>query len=217
MRVLLLGSPGAGKGTQAKRLCQHFGIPQISTGDMLRHEIRSGSQLGARVKAVIDRGELVSDALIGDLLKSRLSQPDCQAGFLLDGFPRNLEQARLLASLGVVLDVVIEIQVSDEVVLGRITGRRVHLASGRTYHVEYQKPRVADLDDETGEPLVQRDDDREDTVRHRLSVYREQTAPLVGYYQEEARTSDNGLPCFVSVSGVGDVDDVYQSIMVELP
>jgi len=222
MRLILLGPPGAGKGTQAQLLCEAFGIPQISTGDMLRAAVSAGSALGKRVKAVMDSGALVSDDIIIELVKERLGQPDCANGFLFDGFPRTIPQADALADAGVTIDAVVEIQVPDEEIIRRMSGRRVHQASGRTYHVEFNPPKVADVDDVTGESLIQRDDDREDTVRERLSVYRAQTAPLVEYYRNQANenTADNksentGLQ-YVAVEGIGAVQEIFDRIRKKL-
>lgn len=215
MRLLLLGAPGAGKGTQAKLLCARLGIPQISTGDMLREEIKSNSPLGGRVKATIERGELVSDDLIGELLAQRLKQPDCEQGFLLDGFPRNINQARLLDTLGVVLDHVIVLEADDEEIVKRIVGRRIHVASGRIYHVLYHPPVQDGVDDISGEPLVQRNDDTEAVVRHRLVVYQNQTAPLIEFYEARAHDS-KGLLRVMHVPGVGEVHDIQQRIIAAL-
>ena len=182
MRIILLGSPGSGKGTQAQFITEKYAIPQISTGDMLRAAVRDGTPLGVEAKKVMDAGGLVSDDIILGLIKERIAQPDCANGFLLDGFPRTIAQAEGLEAMGVKIDNVIEINVADEEIVKRIAGRRVHLQSGRTYHVEYNPPKVEGIDDVTGEALIQRDDDKEETVRKRLSVYHEQTKPLVGYY-----------------------------------
>lgn len=222
MRLILLGPPGAGKGTQAQRLCEAFGIPQISTGDMLRAAVSAGSDLGKRVKAVMDSGALVSDDIIIELVKERLAQPDCTKGFLFDGFPRTIPQADALAEAGVKIDAVVEIQVPDEEIIRRMSGRRVHPASGRTYHVEFNPPKVADVDDVTGESLIQRDDDREETVRERLAVYRAQTAPLVEYYRSQskddtgANKSQNAELRYVAVEGVGEVQEIFDRIRKKL-
>ena len=184
MRLILLGPPGAGKGTQAGYICQRFGIPQISTGDMLRAAVKAGSALGLEAKKVMDAGALVGDDIIVALVTERLAQPDCARGFLFDGFPRTIPQAEGLAAAGVSIDYVIEIAVDDEEIVRRMSGRRIHQASGRSYHVVFNPPKVAGKDDVTGEDLIQRDDDREETVRKRLAVYHEQTKPLIDYYEE---------------------------------
>jgi adenylate kinase len=213
MKIILLGPPGAGKGTQAQFICREFEIPQISTGDMLRAAVSAGTDLGRRVKAVMDSGALVSDDIIIDLVRERIAQKDCANGFLFDGFPRTIVQADALDSAGVRIEVVLEITVPDEEIIKRMSGRRVHPGSGRTYHVEYNPPEREGLDDVTGEPLIQRDDDMEDTVRERLSVYREQTAPLVGYYRERA---DGDKLRYVTVNGLGKVEEIQQEILAAL-
>lgn len=207
MRLILLGPPGAGKGTQATFITQQFGIPQISTGDMLRAAVKAGTELGRQAKQVMDAGGLVSDALIIGLVRDRLTQPDCSNGYLFDGFPRTLPQADALKDAGIDLDFVVEIDVPEEDIIERMSGRRVHPASGRTYHVRFNPPKVDGQDDVTGEPLVQRDDDREETVRHRLSVYRDQTRPLVEYYANWA-DADGKAPRYRKISGVGSVDEI---------
>lgn len=207
MRLILLGPPGAGKGTQATFITQQFGIPQISTGDMLRAAVKAGSELGLQAKQVMDAGGLVSDALIIGLVRDRLTQPDCNNGYLFDGFPRTLPQADALKEVGIDLDFVVEIDVPEEDIIERMSGRRVHPASGRTYHVRFNPPKVEGQDDITGEPLVQRDDDREETVRHRLAVYRDQTRPLVDYYSSWA-DADSKAPRYRKISGVGSVDQI---------
>ncbi|WP_435100583.1 adenylate kinase [Arhodomonas sp. AD133] len=212
MRIILLGPPGAGKGTQAAALCEAYAIPQISTGDMLRAAVKEGTPLGVEAKKVMDSGGLVSDDIIIGLVKERLAQPDCANGFLFDGFPRTIAQADALEAEGIGIDYVIEIQVDDEEIVQRMSGRRVHPASGRVYHVTHNPPRVEGQDDETGEPLVQRDDDREETVRKRLDVYHEQTRPLVDYYQSRAQKGDASAPRYVVVDGLGGVDDVQARI-----
>ncbi len=206
MRVILLGAPGAGKGTQAKFLMETFGIPQISTGDMLRAAVAAGSELGKKVKSIMESGALVSDELIIDLVKDRISQADCEKGFLLDGFPRTIPQAEALGASGVQIDHVLEIFVDDEEIVSRLSGRRVHEASGRIYHVDHNPPQNEGKDDETGEALVQREDDQEETVRHRLSVYHEQTEPLVAYYRDA-----DGVR-FSRVDGVGSLDDIKAKV-----
>ena len=194
MRVILLGGPGAGKGTQANYIKERYGIPQISTGDMLRAAVKAGTPLGIEAKKIMDAGGLVSDDIILGLVKDRIQEEDCRNGFLFDGFPRTIPQAEALRKQGVDIDFVIEIDVDDEEIVGRMSGRRVHMASGRTYHVQFNPPRAEGRDDVTGEPLIQRDDDREDTVRKRLQVYHEQTEPLVAFYSEWAETGGPGAP-----------------------
>jgi adenylate kinase len=213
MRLILLGPPGAGKGTQAQFIKDHWGIPQISTGDMLRAAVKSGSELGKRVKAVMDSGALVSDEIIIALVKERITADDCGPGFLFDGFPRTIPQAEAMEQAGVAIDAVVEIAVPDEELVRRITGRRVHPGSGRVYHVEFSPPRVKDRDDATGEPLVQRDDDRESTVRERIAVYNAQTRPLVDFYR--ARVRAGGLQ-YHRIAGVGGVDDIREAILKAL-
>ena len=208
MRLILLGAPGAGKGTQAAFLCRHFNIPQISTGDMLRAAVKAGTPLGLQAKAVMDAGRLVSDDLIIGLVKERLALPDCAQGFLFDGFPRTIPQADALKTAGVNLDAVIEIDVPDAHIIDRMSGRRVHPASGRTYHVTYNPPKVAGRDDVTGEELIQREDDHEDTVRKRLEVYKNQTQPLVAYYSEWAASGAAGAPRYRRISGLGSVEEI---------
>ncbi|MEZ5558359.1 MAG: adenylate kinase [Pseudomonadales bacterium] len=209
MRVILLGPPGAGKGTQAQFICSQYGIPQISTGDMLRAAVSAGSQLGLKVKAVMDSGALVSDDIIIELVKDRIAQPDCSNGFLFDGFPRTIPQAEALDQAGVDIDCVVEIVVPDEEIVKRLSGRRVHPGSGRVYHVVFNPPEVAGQDDETGEPLVQRDDDKEQTVRERLGVYHQQTHPLVEFYQQKSR--QNTLR-YHRVEGLGEVEEIQKRI-----
>lgn len=213
MRIMLLGSPGSGKGTQAKFITERFGIPQISTGDMLRAAVREGTPLGVEAKKIIDAGQLVSDDIILELIRERIAQPDCQRGFLLDGFPRTIAQAEGLQEMGVTLDHVIEIAVDDEEIIKRLSGRRIHPASGRTYHIVFNPPKQEGRDDETGEALIQRDDDREETVRRRLEVYRAQTQPLVDYYRDLAA---RGVLKFTTVSGVGSVEEIRQAIFAAL-
>ncbi|GAB6068051.1 adenylate kinase [Methylothermus subterraneus] len=209
MRMVLLGAPGSGKGTQAKLICERYGIAHISTGDMLRAAVQAGTELGRRVKAIMDAGELVPDAVVLALIEERIAQPDCAKGFLLDGFPRTLAQAEGLEALGIDLDYVIEIDVPDEEVVKRLSGRRVHPGSGRVYHLLYHPPKEDCKDDITGEPLIQRDDDREETVRKRLEVYRQQTAPLIDFYRRRAQ---QGKVRFATLSGVGRVEAVQAEI-----
>jgi adenylate kinase len=216
MRLILLGPPGAGKGTQAAYLCKRFGIPQISTGDMLRAAVKAGTPLGLAAKQVMDAGGLVSDDLIIGLVKERISQPDCTGGFLFDGFPRTLPQADALKAAGVPLDAVLEIDVPDEEIVERMSGRRAHLPSGRTYHVKFNPPKVPGLDDVTGEPLIQRDDDREETVIKRLTVYHSQTRPLVDYYSSWAASGDGAAPRYARISGLGSVEDITTRALVAL-
>jgi adenylate kinase len=208
MRMILLGAPGAGKGTQANFICKKFGIPQISTGDMLRAAVKAGTPLGLAAKKVMDSGALVSDDIIIGLVKERITQPDCTNGFLFDGFPRTIPQADAMKSAGVKLDMVLEIDVPDAAIIERMSGRRVHVASGRTYHVKFNPPKVAGKDDVTGEDLIQREDDKEDTVKKRLDVYQSQTRPLVDYYSRWAATGDVGAPKYRKISGTGTVDEI---------
>ncbi len=208
MRLILLGAPGAGKGTQAAYIKERFNIPQISTGDMLRAAVKEGTPLGIAAKKVMDAGGLVSDDIIIGLVKDRLKQSDCANGYLFDGFPRTIPQADAMKDAGVAIDYVLEIDVPDEAIIERMSGRRVHTASGRTYHVKFNPPKVAGKDDVTGEDLIQRDDDREDTVKKRLAVYHDQTKQLVGYYGEWAKSGQAGAPKYRKISGVGGVDDI---------
>jgi len=212
MRLILLGPPGAGKGTQAAFITEKFGIPQISTGDMLRAAVKAQTPLGIEAKKIMDTGGLVSDDIIIGLVRDRLKEPDCEKGYLFDGFPRTIPQAGALKEAGVGLDFVVEIVVPDENIIERMSGRRVHPASGRSYHVTFNPPKTPDIDDVTGEPLVQRDDDREETVRHRLSVYQQQTRPLVDYYSNWAKSGDERAPAFRQVSGVGTLDEIRERI-----
>ncbi|MCU1728324.1 adenylate kinase [Pseudomonas sp. 7P_10.2_Bac1] len=214
MRVILLGAPGAGKGTQAKFITEKFGIPQISTGDMLRAAVKAGTELGLIAKSVMDSGGLVSDDLIINLVKERIAQPDCVNGFLFDGFPRTIPQAQALVDNGVELDHVVEIAVEDEEIVQRIAGRRVHEASGRVYHIAHNPPKVEGKDDVTGEDLVQRKDDTEETVRHRLSVYHSQTKPLVEFYQK--LESAQGKPKYSHIEGVGSVEAITAKVFEAL-
>ncbi len=216
MRLILLGAPGAGKGTQATFICQKYGIPQISTGDMLRAAVKAGSPLGLQAKSVMDAGGLVSDALIIDLVKERLTQPDCSKGFLFDGFPRTIPQADAMKAAGVALDYVIEIDVPFAAIVERMSGRRSHPASGRTYHVRFNPPKKEGLDDITGEALIQREDDREETVKKRLEVYSAQTRPLVAYYSDWARTEPAKAPKYRAVDGTGDVADITKRMLAAL-
>ena len=214
MRVILLGAPGAGKGTQAKFITEKFGIPQISTGDMLRAAVKAGTELGIKAKSVMDSGGLVSDDLIIALVQERIAQADCANGFLFDGFPRTIPQADALVNAGVILDHVVEIAVADEDIVQRIAGRRVHEASGRVYHVVYNPPKVEGKDDATGDELVQRKDDTEETVRHRLSVYHSQTEPLIAFYQN--LSAAQGKPKFSHIEGVGSVEDITAKVLTAL-
>jgi len=211
MRIILLGSPGSGKGTQAQFVTEKYGIPQISTGDMLRAAVKEGTPLGVEAKKVMDAGGLVSDEIILGLIKERITQSDCTDGFLLDGFPRTIAQAEGLISMQVEIDYVIEIAVEDAEIIKRMAGRRVHLASGRTYHIEFNKPKQDGVDDVTGEELIQRDDDKEETVRKRLDVYHEQTKPLVDFYSAE-----NQSVRFYSIEGVGAVSDITKKVFALL-
>ena len=208
MRLILLGAPGAGKGTQATFICQQFGIPQISTGDMLRAAVKAGTPLGVAAKKVMDSGGLVSDDIIIGLVKERITQADCAQGFLFDGFPRTIPQAEAMKSAGVKLDFVLEIDVPFDAIIERMSGRRAHVASGRTYHIKFNPPKVDGKDDLTGEPLIQRDDDKEETVRKRLDVYSAQTRPLVDYYSAWAKAEPNAAPKYRAISGVGSVEDI---------
>ncbi len=208
MKLILLGAPGAGKGTQATFICQKYGIPQISTGDMLRAAVKAGTPLGIEAKKIMDAGGLVNDELIINLVKERIAQPDCAEGFLFDGFPRTLPQADAMKAAGVNLDFVLEIDVPFDAIIERMSGRRSHAASGRTYHVKFNPPQVAGVDDITGEPLIQREDDKEETVKKRLDVYSAQTRPLVDYYSEWAKTEPSKAPQYRAISGTGTVDDI---------
>jgi adenylate kinase len=208
MRLILLGPPGAGKGTQATFICQKYGIPQISTGDMLRAAVKAGTPLGIEAKQVMDSGGLVSDDLIINLVKERIAQPDCAKGFLFDGFPRTIPQADAMKTAGVKLDYVLEIDVPFDAIIERMSGRRSHAASGRTYHVKFNPPKVAGVDDVTGEPLIQRDDDKEETVKKRLDVYSAQTRPLVDYYSGWADKDPANAPKYRAISGTGSVEEI---------
>ncbi len=216
MRVILLGAPGAGKGTQAGFIVEKFGIPQISTGDMLRAAVKAGTPLGLEAKKHMDAGALVPDAVIIGMVSERVAQPDCANGFLFDGFPRTIPQAEAMKAAGVNLDHVVEIDVDDSEIIKRMSGRRVHPGSGRTYHVVFNPPRVAGKDDATGEDLVQRDDDREEVVRKRLEVYHSQTRPLVDYYLGWARGGQPGAPRYTRIAGVGSVEDIRAKVLAAL-
>ena len=220
MRLILLGAPGAGKGTQAQFICEKFAIPQISTGDMLRAAVKAGSELGVAAKKIMDAGGLVSDDIIIGLVKDRLTQPDCSKGYLFDGFPRTIPQAQAMKDAGVPIDYVLEIDVPFNAIIDRMSGRRVHPASGRTYHIKFNPPKVIGKDDVTGDALIQRDDDKEETVRKRLQVYDDQTRPLVDYYSSwaaQASSTDKvKAPAYRKVSGTGNVDDITASIFVAL-
>ncbi len=214
MRIILLGAPGAGKGTQAQFLTKKYNIPQISTGDMLRAAIKAGTEMGKMAKAAMDSGQLVTDEIIIGLVKDRIAEDDCKNGYLLDGFPRTLPQADAVTSAGIAIDAVIEIAVDDSVIVKRMSGRRAHLASGRTYHLEYNPPKVAGKDDETGEELVQRPDDKEDVVLDRLKVYHELTEPLVSYYKNQAK--EVSTLTYITVDGTADISDVETAITAKL-
>ena len=216
MKLILLGAPGAGKGTQANFICQKYGIPQISTGDMLRAAVKAGTPLGIEAKKVMDAGGLVSDDLIINLVKERIAQPDCANGFLFDGFPRTIPQAEAMKEAGVNLDYVLEIDVPFEAIIERMSGRRSHPASGRTYHVKYNPPKVEGKDDETGEDLIQRDDDKEETVKKRLEVYSAQTRPLVDYYSNWAQAEPTAAPKYRAISGTGSVEEITQRALAAL-
>jgi adenylate kinase len=220
MRLILLGAPGAGKGTQAQFICEKFAIPQISTGDMLRAAVKAGTELGITAKKIMDSGGLVSDDIIIGLVKDRLTQPDCNKGYLFDGFPRTIPQAQAMKDAGVLIDYVLEIDVPFDAIIDRMSGRRVHPASGRTYHIKFNPPKVASKDDLTGEDLIQRDDDKEETVRKRLQVYDAQTRPLVDYYSSWAAQANSAdkvkAPAYFKVSGTGKVDDITASIFAVL-
>ena len=216
MRLILLGAPGAGKGTQAAFICSKFNIPQISTGDMLRAAVKAGTPLGLQAKAVMESGGLVSDDLIINLVKERIAQTDCANGFLFDGFPRTIPQADAMKAAGVKLDYVLEIDVPFEAIIERMSGRRSHPASGRTYHVKFNPPKVEGKDDVTGEPLVQREDDKEETVKKRLDVYSQQTRPLVSYYSEWSNREPQEAPQYRAISGMGSVEDITQRAMQAL-
>ncbi len=216
MRLILLGGPGAGKGTQANFIKEKYQIPQISTGDMLRAAVKAGSELGKKAKSFMDSGGLVPDDVIIGLVKERIQEADCAQGFLFDGFPRTIPQADAMKNAGVAIDAVVDINVPDEEIIKRMSGRRVHLASGRTYHVVFNPPKVADKDDITGEPLIQRDDDKEETVRKRLEVYHAQTEPLVDYYRQWEKSGDSAAPKYIRIEGVGKVEAIRDAIFEAL-
>lgn len=216
MRLILLGGPGAGKGTQAGFLTSKFQIPQISTGDMLRAAVKAETPLGLEAKAAMESGNLVSDSITISLVKARIKEQDCEKGFLFDGFPRTIAQADALKTENIDIDAVVVIDVDHQVIIDRMSGRRVHMASGRSYHTEYNPPKAEGIDDITGEPLIQREDDKEETVRHRLKVYEDQTAPLINYYQSWSETGESAAPKFVKVNGLGEVNDVRDRILAKL-
>ncbi len=216
MRVILLGGPGAGKGTQANYIKEKYGIPQISTGDMLRAHVKSGSELGVAAKKIMDEGGLVSDDIIMGMVKQRITEDDCGNGFLFDGFPRTIPQAEALKAAGVEVDAVVEIDVDDGEIIKRMSGRRVHLSSGRTYHVTFNPPKQEGLDDVTGEPLIQRDDDQEDTVKARLNIYHDQTEPLIALYSGWESAGDSGAPKYHKIAGVGGVETIRDAIFEAL-
>jgi adenylate kinase len=213
IRVILLGGPGAGKGTQANYIKEHFGIPQISTGDMLRNAVKAGTELGKMAKEIMDSGGLVSDDIIINLVKERIAEPDCARGFLFDGFPRTIPQADAMKAAGVQIDYVVEIDVNDDVIIQRMSGRRIHPASGRTYHVDFNPPKVEGIDDVTGEPLIQRDDDKVETVKKRLAVYHEQTEPLIDYYSRCVSGHAGNAPRYIKINGVGTVEAIRDQIL----
>ncbi len=212
MRLILLGGPGAGKGTQATFITEKYGIPQISTGDMLRAAVKAGTPLGLEAKKIMDVGGLISDEIITGMVKDRVAEADCANGYLLDGFPRTIPQADAMREFSIDIDHVVEISVDDAEIIKRMSGRRAHLSSGRTYHVIYNPPKVEGVDDVTGEPLVQREDDKEETVKKRLDIYHEQTEPLIEYYQDFANSDAAEAPSYTKIEGVGSVDDIRQSI-----
>ena len=216
MRIILLGGPGAGKGTQANFIKEKYNIPQISTGDMLRAAVKEGTELGLQAKKVMESGGLVSDEIILGLVKDRITKDDCENGFLFDGFPRTIAQADNLKTQGVNIDHIVEITVNDDEIIKRMSGRRVHLASGRTYHVKFNPPKVEGKDDETGEDLIQRDDDKEETVRERLNVYHQQTEPLIEYYSNWAASGDAKAPKFTKINGIGKVEEIRDQIFTAL-
>jgi adenylate kinase len=213
MKIILLGPPGAGKGTQANLIRDEFNISQISTGDMLRAAVKAGTELGKQAKKIMDAGELVSDDLILALVRERIKQPDCARGYMFDGFPRTLAQADGMKASAIDVEHVVELQVPDDEIVGRMAGRRVHLASGRTYHIQFNPPKIAGKDDVTGEPLIQRDDDVEETVRKRLQIYHSQTAPLIKYYRDWAATGDKRAPKHARIDGSGDVSQITKQVL----
>ena len=216
MRLILLGGPGAGKGTQATFITKKFNIPQISTGDMLRAAVKAGTPLGLQAKGIMDAGGLVSDEIIIGLIKDRLQEDDCANGYLLDGFPRTIPQADAMRDNNIDVDYVVEINVDDTEIIKRMSGRRAHLASGRTYHIEYNPPKQDGIDDVTGEPLVQREDDKEETVKNRLNIYHEQTEPLINYYQDFAESNEATSPKYIRILGVGSVEEIRDTILSKL-
>jgi len=216
MRLILLGGPGAGKGTQAGFIKEKFGIPQISTGDMLRTHVKNGTALGLAAKKIMDSGALVSDDIIIGMVKERITEPDCQQGFLFDGFPRTIPQADAMKAAGIKLDFVVEIAVDDAEIVERMSGRRVHLPSGRTYHIKFNPPKIAGKDDVTGEGLIQREDDKEETVKKRLDVYHLQTEPLIAYYSNWAKSTEPNAPIYRRVLGVGRVDEIRDAVFAAL-
>jgi len=216
MKLILLGPPGAGKGTQATYICQQFGIPQISTGDMLRAAVKAGTAMGLAAKKVMDSGGLVSDEIIIGLVKERIVQADCANGFLFDGFPRTIPQADAMKAAKVPIEVVLEIDVPGEAIVERMSGRRVHPGSGRSYHLKFNPPKTPGQDDVTGEALIQRDDDREETVKKRLEVYQSQTRPLVAYYEQWAASGDAGAPRYCRISGTGSVEEIRERALAAL-
>ena len=216
MRLILLGGPGAGKGTQANYIKENYQIPQISTGDMLRAALKEGTELGLKAKEYMDAGKLVPDDVIIGLVKERIKEPDCKQGFLFDGFPRTIPQADALKDAGVPVEAVVDIDVPDAEIIKRMSGRRVHLASGRTYHIVFNPPKEEGKDDVTGEPLIQRDDDREETVRKRLEVYHAQTEPLIDYYKDWEKTGEAAAPKYIRIEGVGQVEEIRDQIFAAL-
>ena len=212
MRLILLGGPGAGKGTQANNVKEKYQIPQISTGDMLRAAVKAGTDLGKEAKKIMDAGQLVTDDVIIGLVRERIKEPDCEKGFLFDGFPRTIPQADAMKAAGVQIDAVVDIDVPDDEIIKRMGGRRAHLASGRTYHIVFNPPKEEGKDDVTGEPLVQRDDDKEETVKKRLEVYHDQTEPLIGYYKDWEKSSDTAAPKYIKINGVGKVNEIRENI-----